>query len=81
MKKMIVVMMVAVFASVTFSSPAKDVVDTNVVITEHRVDDTLCNIRIRGTYDGKAVDVMVTVEAENCATAAGELLRAITAKK
>lgn len=74
-------MMVAVFASFSFSSPAKDAVDTNVVITENREDDILCSIRIRGTYDGKAVDVMVTVEAENCAKAAGEVLKAFTTKK
>jgi len=34
-----------------------------------------CSIRIKGTYDGKPIDVTVTVEADNCAVAAGQLLK------
>lgn len=78
MKKMIVVMMVALFAATAAPSEANG---TDNVITELQTDDILCSIRIRGTYDGKPVDLTVTVEAENCAKAAGEMLRSITAQK
>jgi antitoxin component YwqK of YwqJK toxin-antitoxin module len=37
-----------------------------------------CDIRIKGTYNGKKIDVTVTVEADNCAKAAGALLKEFT---
>jgi len=37
-------------------------------------------IKIKGTFEGKKIDVVVTVEAENCAKAAGSLLKGFTEK-
>lgn len=39
-----------------------------------------CTITIKGTYDGKQIDVTVTVTADNCARAAGDLLKAFAKK-
>ncbi len=74
MKKTIVVLMVAAL-SVTglFASPAPEGQDELVPQT--------CNIRIAGTYDSKEINITVSIEAENCAKAAGELLKAALAKK
>lgn len=75
MKKTIVVLMVAAL-SVTglFASP----------VTEGNAEALMpltCNIRISGTYDSKPIDINVTIQADNCAKAAGELLKAALAKK
>ncbi|MCC1484422.1 hypothetical protein [Winogradskyella immobilis] len=37
-----------------------------------------CNIKIKGTFNGKPIDVVVTVEADDCAVAAGKVLKAQT---
>jgi hypothetical protein len=39
-----------------------------------------CDIKIKGTFDGKKIDLVVTVEADNCAVAAGDLLKTFTKK-
>ena len=39
-----------------------------------------CTITIKGSYDGKPIDVTVTVTADNCARAAGELLKSFAQK-
>lgn len=75
MKKMIVVMMVATL-SVTglFATPSgESTMDEQV--------PQLCTINISGTYDKKEININVTIEAPNCAKAAGELLKAALAQK
>ncbi|MBL7850815.1 MAG: hypothetical protein JNN04_07935 [Cyclobacteriaceae bacterium] len=75
MKKTIVVMMVAAF-SVTglLASPSVENGNSEMV-------PKLCTISIQGTYDNKQININVTVEAENCAVAAGQLLKAAIATK
>lgn len=68
-------MMVAVFA-VTGLLAAPAVSEEKAAV----LDDKTCTIRITGTYENKQIDVYVTVEAENCAEAAGSLLRAYAKK-
>lgn len=75
MKKTIVVLMVAAL-SVTglFASP----------VTESNQNEWVpqtCNIRITGTFDSKEININVSLEADNCAKAAGELLKAALSKK
>ena len=71
---MIVVMMVATL-SVTglFATPVTSVSED--------LSPKSCTIRIKGEYGGTPIDVYVTVEADNCAEAAGTLLKTYTAKK
>jgi hypothetical protein len=59
--------------SALFASPA-------VPVSEELTPKS-CTIRIKGDYGGTPIDVYVTVEAENCAEAAGTLLKTYTAKK
>jgi hypothetical protein len=75
MKKMIVVMMVATM-SVTglFASPTVD-------FCPEELAPQLCTIKISGTYDKKEININITLEAQNCAKAAGELLKAALATK
>ena len=75
MKKMILVMLF-VTATVTglFASPLAEG-STPAAVPQ------LCTIRISGTYDSKEININITVEAENCAKAAGELLKAALSKK
>lgn len=80
MKKMIVVMMfVACTASGLFANPT--------ALSEDRRFETVeplpltCTITIKGKYGDTPVDLTITVEADNCARAAGEFLKAFVAKK
>lgn len=74
MKKMIVVMMVATL-SVTglFATPVAESTKEELV--------PQCTINISGTYDNKQININITVEATNCAKAAGELLKAALSQK
>lgn len=81
MKKMIALLMMTICSVAVLPSTAMDVADTKAATAETVVDDLLCNIRIKGSYDGRSVDVTVTVEAPNCAKAAGEVLKAFTTPK
>lgn len=60
------------------ASPSPSIAD-NVkveILSEREVESFKeCKIRISGTYNGKPLDVTITVEADNCAVAAGELLK------
>lgn len=40
-----------------------------------------CTVTIKGTYDGKAIDIVVTFQADNCAEGAGKVLKSALAKK
>jgi hypothetical protein len=76
MKKMIVAMMiVASTATGLFASGAElsDGMPEPLAPT--------CTITIKGTYNGTAVDISVTVQADNCAKAAAEVLKAAIACK
>lgn len=76
MKKMIVMMMVvACTATGLFASP--------VAVTEAMESNEApeCTITIKGTYDGKVVNLTITVQADNCARAAGDLLKQIVNKQ
>lgn len=74
MKKMIVVVMVATMSvTALFATPPA------IPAVEEEAPRS-CTIRIRGEYGGTPIDVNVTVEAENCAEAAGALLKAFTKK-
>lgn len=76
MKKMIVMMMVvACTATGLFASPVSST--TEAVVLEEAPE---CTITIKGTYDGKEVNLTVTLTADNCARAAGDLLRQIVKK-
>ena len=79
MKKIVGVIAVFLFSTLSlFAAPAA--ISENAVkveiLQESDVEFKKCDIRISGTYDGKKIDVTVTVEADNCAVAAGELLKA-----
>jgi type 1 fimbria pilin len=78
MKKLVFLFAVCLFSTASlFATTSKTQEnDIKVEILSVNEDDKECNIRISGTYDGKKIDVTVTVEAENCAVAAGELLKA-----
>jgi len=79
MKKIVVVFAVCLFSTVSLlaapSVTVADKVDIEI-LTNNETEFKECKIRISGTYDGKKIDVTVTVEADNCAVAAGELLKA-----
>lgn len=64
------------FASVPTPAPTGDNIKVEVISESEGEEFKECKIRIKGTYDGKEIDVTVTVEADNCAVAAGELLKA-----
>jgi hypothetical protein len=73
MKKMIFVVMVAVLATTGLfahpdSSGYPDALSSEAPL--------LCTIKIQGSYNNVPIDINVTVQADNCAKAAGELLRA-----
>ena len=78
MKKILLILIFSVFATPTFAesfdSRMKD--DLKMETISENSEFKECRIRISGTYDGKKIDVTVTVEADNCATAAGDLLKA-----
>jgi hypothetical protein len=74
MKKMIVVMMVAALSVTgTFATPSVDAGSEGMTPKS-------CTIRIKGDFNGDKVDIYVTVEADNCAEAAGAMLRAYATK-
>lgn len=73
MKKVVVVVMVAVFAVTgLFAAPQLEASENEA---------PTCYITIKGTYDGKEVNVTVSLEAPDCAEAAGKVLKATMAKK
>ncbi|WP_075341799.1 hypothetical protein [Tenacibaculum agarivorans] len=49
----------------------------NKIDTESIEDFKSCPVTIKGTYDGKEVDLVVTVEADDCAKAAGTMLKEV----
>ncbi len=71
MKKIIVIMMVAVF-SVT----AAVALPTTITGMPE-----LCTITIKGDIDGKPVNVSVTFQAENCAVGAARFFKELMGKK
>ncbi len=79
MKKIIVGIVFIFTVSFAFASneDTRSLKFENQDIEYEIVDTTLktCTIRINGTYDGKEIDVTITVEADNCAVAAGKLLK------
>jgi hypothetical protein len=78
MKKLILLIAI-VFTTSNFAS--NSVIDNNKILANEKsteFDFKPCPIKIKGTYDGKEINITVTVEAENCAKAAGELLKEFT---
>lgn len=65
MKKIIVMMMVVALTTTGLMAGGSETLEP----------PKECKITIKGTYDGKVIDVNVTVQADNCAKAAGELLK------
>jgi hypothetical protein len=77
--KKVILLIAFVFAANVFASD-------NVIkiqktsISEKLIDFKECVIKIKGTYGGEQIDVNVTVEADNCAVAAGKMLKAFAKK-
>lgn len=78
MKKLIIFIAI-VCTTNTFASNYLTCTNT-IVDVKKSIDLNLkpCPIKIQGTYDGKKIDIIVTVEANNCAKAAGALLKEFT---
>jgi len=71
MKKfMVVMMLVAVTATGLFANAS--MTDERRISRE---EVPTCHIVIKGSYDSKPIDVNVTIQADNCAKAAGQLLK------
>lgn len=78
MRKLILLIAI-VFTTSNFAS--NSVIDNNKILANEKsteFDFKECPIKIKGTYDGKPIDITITVEAENCAVAAGALLKEFT---
>jgi len=80
--KKIILLVAIVFATGTFASD--NVVNLKTTLISEVLNDLdlkECDIKIKGTYGGEKIDVTVTVEADNCAVAAGKLLKSFTKKE
>jgi hypothetical protein len=66
MRKLMLILTVAVFsATATMATPYAN-----------KDAPKECTVTIKGTYDGKPINVTVTFQADNCAEGAGKLLKA-----
>lgn len=71
-------MTIAVFAATgLFANPANSNGNEELYLET----PATCTIKIQGTYDGKSVNLTVTVEAANCASAAADFLKTWINKK
>jgi len=69
------------FASVKTANEKKvDLKENLEIIYSFNKEFKECEIKIKGTFDGKKINVVVKVETENCAKAAGSLLKGFTEK-
>lgn len=75
---MFVLMVTVCAVTCAFAGP---VGSSNAEVGQLAADEPpTCTITVKGTYDGKEINVTVTVEADNCARAAGDMLKAFAKK-
>lgn len=73
--KKIILLIAVLFTTSTFAIDNGTLVDKDLAI-ESILDVKTCTIKIKGTFDGKKIDINITIDADDCATAAGKILKA-----
>ncbi len=70
-------------ASPMWAESASAVASTDITMDVVLADESapkVCTITIKGTYKGDPIDLVVTVEADNCAQAAADFLKRMASK-